>query len=83
MCQSSKEKGNEDLLDKEMGGKHEGIMFGELQMVRMRASGKREGWGGRDEMGVWTGDQEPGVIGNATCWGCGARCAGLWRCAEM
>ena len=68
MCQSSNEKGNEDLLDKEMGGKHKGIiMFGELQVVRMRATGKREGWGGRDKMGVWAGDQETGVIGNVTC----------------
>lgn len=34
MGQSSKEQGNEDVPDKEMRGKHKGvIMFGELQMA--------------------------------------------------
>ena len=52
MGPSSKEKGNEDIPDKEMGGKHKSvIMFGELQMVRAKAYGKRRAWGGRDKMG--------------------------------
>lgn len=34
-------------------------------------------------MGVGNWDQEPGVVGNVTCWGCGVRCVQLRRCAAM